>query len=80
MSSDSSDSGQDSKVYKLRSRRYFPIWRQKTLASAFSKGFEEYLLKDKTVKTQNEIDTQEMSYINETDDAKRRKTKGELMK
>ena len=80
MSSDSSNSGQDSKVYKLRSRRYFPIWKQKTLSSAFSKGFEEYLLKNKSVKTQDEIDIKETSYINKTDDVKRRVMKGELGK
>ena len=79
MSSDSSDSGSDTKVYKLRSRRYFPIWKQKMLSSASSKGFDKYLLNDVQVKTEAEIDTKETEYINEADDNVRRVKKGELV-
>ena len=80
MSSDSSQSGDDTKVYKLRSKKGFPIWKQKIVSQASSKGFEEYLSKDRKIKTQDELDTLETTYINETDDAKRRIMKGELAK
>ena len=80
MSSDSSDSGDNTKVYKLRSKKRFPIWKQKIVSAASSRGFEQFLLKDAAVKTQDELDMIETEYINETDDVKRRKLKGELSK
>ena len=79
MSSDSSEAS-DTKVYKLRSRRHFPIWKQKTLSNASSRGFEQFFLKSKTVKTQDEIDILETDYINEPDETQRRIKKGELNK
>ena len=80
MSSDSSVVSGNTKVYKLRSKKYFPIWKQKALSTASSRGYNKYLTQDVTVKTETEIDTMETNYINETDDAKRRKMKGELSK
>ena len=80
MSSDSSEASGSTKVYKLRSKKYFPIWKQKALSTASSRGYNKYLTQDVTVKTETEIDTMETNYINETDDAKRRKMKGELSK
>ena len=80
MSSDSSESGDDTRVYKLRSKKGFPIWKQKILSTASSKGFEQYLLKDSVIKTQDDLDALETTYINETDDVKRRVMKGELAK
>ena len=78
--SDSSSSGDDTKVQKLRSKKEFPIWKQKILSTASSKGYEQYLLKSVVIKTQDELDVLETSCINETDDAKRRVLKGELAK
>ena len=80
MSSDSSDSGDNAKVYRLRSKKTFPIWKQKIISAASSRGFEQFLQKDMPVKTQDELDTIETNYINETDDAQRRKLKAELSK
>ena len=79
MSSDSSDS-RDNKVFKLRSRRYFPMWKQKTLAAASSKGYEKYLLQAITIHSEVDIDAKEAQYINEADDGRRRVLKGELAK
>ena len=42
MSSDSSEASKATKVYKLRSRRHFATWKQKTLANASARGFEQY--------------------------------------
>ena len=78
MSSDSSDSGNDAKVYKLRSRRYFPVWKQKTLSAACSKGYEKYFTTSVVIKTEAEIDAKETDYINEVDEKVRRVKKGEL--
>ena len=78
MSSDSSNSDSNTKVYKLRSRYYFPIWKQKTLSSASARGLDKFFTQNVTVKTETEVDTMETEYINETDDGKRRKLKGEL--
>ena len=80
LSSDSSDTDAKANVYKLCSKKAFPIWKQKIISAASSKGYDQFLLKDVTVKTQDELDTLETDYINETDDAKRRKLKGELSK
>ena len=80
MSSDSSDSGNDTKGYKLRSRKKFPTWKQKMISNASSKGLDKYLLNDENVKTQDELDAQETSYINETDDGQRRIKKSQLNK
>ena len=57
MSSDSSEASNDTKVYKLRSRKGFQVWKQKFLSNASSKGFEQFFLKDFAVKTQDELDT-----------------------
>ena len=80
MSSDSSEASKAMKVYKLRSRRHFATWKQKTLANASTRGFEQYLLNDIPVKTQNEIDTAEQDYINEADNGQRRVKKGTMNK
>ena len=76
--SSSSESEDDAKVYKLRSRSYFPIWKQKTLSMASSRGFEKYLSTSVPVNTEAEIDAKMAAYINETDDGARRVLKGEL--
>ena len=59
MSSDS-EVESDTKVYTLRSRRHFATWKQKILSkNASSRGFDNFLLKDIAVKTQDELDTKE---------------------
>ena len=78
MSSSSSESGNKTKAYKLKSRKHFPIWKQKTLATANLKGFAKYLTQNVTISSEADIDLKEMDYINEVDDGKRRKLKGEL--
>ena len=80
MSSDSSNSDENTKVYKLVSKKKFPIWKQKMMSTASSKGFDKYLLNDVTVKTQDELDAKETQYINEPDETTRRVLKGELAK
>ena len=78
--SSNSDSEENAKLYKLRSRRGFPIWRQKTMSTASAKGFDQYLTSNIQVKTQAELDAKEIEMINETDDDLRRIKKGELIK
>ena len=80
MSSDSSNAEENTKVYKIRSKKGFPIWKQKIMSVASSKGFEQYLTKDIAIKTQDELDNLETAFINKNDDAKRRVMKGELAK
>ena len=67
MSDNSSASGNhhDTKVYKLRSRKNFSNWKQKTLSMASSKGYERFLLEDVKVEQDAVIDQKEMDYINE---------------
>ena len=77
MSSSSSESGNDAKVAKLRSRAYFPVWKQKMLSAASSKGYDKYLTLSVAIKTQAEIDAKEVEYINEPDEKDRRVKKGE---
>ena len=63
--SDSSDSEHhDTRVYKLRSRKNFPNWKQKTLSMASSKGYERFLLEDVNVEDDVVIDQKEIDYIN----------------
>ena len=78
--SDSSNSDENTKVYKLVRKKKFPIWKQKMMSTASSKGFDKYLLNDVTVKTQDELDAKETQYINEPDETTRRVLKGELVK
>ena len=80
MSSDSSQSSNDTKVYKLKSRRHFQTWKQKMLSNASSRGFDSYLTKDIQVKTQDELDIAEQDYINENDEGQRRIKKATLHK
>ena len=80
MSSDSSDSDRDAKAFKLRSRKFFPIWKQKTISAASTKGYSKYLTEDVSVKSDTEIDNKEAEYIKEVDDTQRRIKKGELVK
>ena len=61
MSSDSCDSDTDAKAFKLRSRKLFYIWKQKTISTASTKGYSKYL-------TDTEIDNKEVEYIKEVDD------------
>ena len=75
MSSDSSDSGDHTKVYKLKSRKNFPAWKQKTLSLASSKGHERFLLKTVKVPTEDEVNGKEQDYIQETDKAKAKQYK-----
>ena len=79
MSSDS-DSQHNTKVYKLRSRKNFPSWKQKTLSMASSKGYERFLLEDVTIESEDDIDDKEIAMIEETYPDKRRKLKAELAK
>ena len=60
------------KVYKLRSKRYFPIWKQKVLSAASSRGYNKYLTNNVNMETEIDIDIKETEYINETDNVKRR--------
>ena len=78
MSSSSSESEGNTKVYKLRSRTHFPAWKQKIISAASSKGFEKYLTSNVAVKTEAEIDQDEADYINEVDDHRRRVKRGLL--
>ena len=68
MSSDSRDSDTDAKAFKLRSRKLFPIWKQKTISAASTKGYSKYLTEDMSVKSDTEIDNKEVEYIKEVDD------------
>ena len=79
MSSDS-DSDRDTKVYKLRSRKNFPSWKQKTLSMASSKGHARFLLEKVDIKTEDEIDAKETEMIEEKDVDNRRKLKAEARK
>ena len=67
-------------MFKLRSRKAFPIWKQKVMSAASARGFDQYFTKNLAVKTQDELDQQETDVINETDDNQRRVKKGELAK
>ena len=80
MASESSDSERDTKVYKLRSRKNFPSWKQKTLSMASSKGYERFLLNDVKVETDDDINRKELDYIDEKDVDIRRKLKAEWNK
>ena len=76
--SDSSDSEEhNTKVYKLRSRKNFHSWKQKTLSLASSKGYERFLLEDVKVEKESEIEAREAAYIAEKDIDRRRKLKSE---
>ena len=76
--SSSSESEGEVKVSKLRSRTYFPIWKQKALSATSLKGWDRYLTNAVVIKTQAEIDIKEANYINEVDDKVRRVKKAEL--
>ena len=78
--SDSSDSDRNTSVYKLRSRKNFPSWKQKTLSMASSKGYERFLLEDVKVEKEEVIDDKETEYIEEADADERRKLKAEWQK
>ena len=78
-SDDSSDSGGNAKAFKLRSRKLFPIWKQKTISAASSKGYSKYLIEDVKVESDMEKDQKETEYINGVDDKQRRVKKGELV-
>ena len=80
MSSDSNESSDGMKVYKLKSRRGFPTWKQKIMSVASAKGYDHYLTTNVTVRTQTELDEKETEVINEIDDDVRRVKKGELTK
>ena len=82
MSDNSSASGNhhDTKVYKLRSRKNFPNWKQKTLSMASSKGYERFLLEVVKVESDTVIDQKEVDYINEGNADVRRILKSELNK
>ena len=80
MSSDSNESSDGMKVYKLKSRRGFPTWKQKIMSVASAKGYNHYLTTNVTVRTQTELDEKETQVINEIDDDVRRVKKGELTK
>ena len=51
MSDTSSNEGSNTKVYKLKSRRNFPEWKQKTLSLAKTKDYDKFLLEIVNVKT-----------------------------
>ena len=78
MSSNSSNSGDHTKVYKLKSRKNFPAWKQKTLSLASSKGYERFLLKTVKVPTEDKVNGKEQDYIQETDKTKAKQYKKEL--
>ena len=80
MSSDSDSENGDTRVFKLKSRSYFPMWKQKTLSTASHRGFDQFLTTNISVRTQEELDTLEIDYINEADEEVRRVKKGELRK
>ena len=81
MSSDSSDYGTSSaKVYKLKSRKTFPAWKQKTLSLAKSKGYERFLLNNVPVKTEVELEAEEAIYIGLTDAGAKALKKREIKK
>ena len=80
MPSDSSDSGENMRVFKLRSRRSFPTWKQKIMSVASAKGFDQYITNNIAVKTQAELDLKETDMINESNEDARRVMKGELTK
>ena len=75
MSSDDSDSERNTKVYKLKSRKNFQAWKQKTLSMASTRGLERFLLNDVPVDSEQEIEVKLNEYVNEADDDKRRKKK-----
>ena len=76
----SSESDENTKVYKLRSRAEFPVWKQKVMSIASAKGFDQYLTTNLPVKTQAELDNKELDMISEVNDDVRRVLKGELTK
>ena len=76
----SSESDENTKVYKLRSRAEFPVWKQKVISIASAKGFDQYLTTNLPVKTQAELDNKELDMISEVNDDARRILKGELTK
>ena len=80
MSSDSDSDERETRVFKLKSRSYFPKWKQKTLSMAISKGFDQFLTDSISVKTQDELDNIEIDYINEADEEAKRVKKRELRK
>ena len=80
MSSDDSESNTNTKVCKLKSRRKFPSWKQKTLSMASSKGYVRFLLEDVQVDTDKKIEIKEIDYANEADEEARRKKKMALSK
>ena len=67
MSDTSSNEGYNTKVYKLKSRKNFPEWKQKTLSLAKSKGYDRFLLNSVVVKTETEIEVLEDDYHAEQD-------------
>ena len=58
-----SSSERNTKVYKLRSRKNFPSWKQKTLSTASSKGFKRFLLEDVKIKSEAELDQKKAGYV-----------------
>ena len=81
MASDSGDSEHHkTSVYKLRSRKNFPSWKQKTLSMASSKGYERFLLEDVKIEKEQVIDDKKVDYIDEVDTDKRRKLRAEWSK
>ena len=71
--SNTSESGANTKVYKLKSRRNFQSWKQKTFSMASSKGYERFLLEDVKIEDADDIELMEEGYINEGDEDNRRK-------
>ena len=66
--SDSDESEHDPvRSYKLKSRRDFAAWKQKTLSLASSKGLEHYILNDVSVESESDLDQKEEAMINESD-------------
>ena len=80
MSSDSSKSEQNTKVYKLKSRKNFQAWKQKTLSLASSKGYERFLLENVKVYSEADIDKVVEDYLDEVDEKERRKLKNQVDK
>ena len=62
--SDESYKGSTSKGIKLRSRKGFLTWKNRTLAYADAGGFKKFLLTDQNVLSEDEIDTLNVDYIN----------------
>ena len=81
MASDSSDSEyHKTSVYKLRGRKNFHSWKQKTLSMASSKGYERFLLENVKVEDEDDIELKKEDYIDKDDADKRRKLKSEWSK